>query len=279
VNLVDSQTSLAAFKKWFGKSKVVDADGSPLVVYHGTSSGGFSVFDLSKIDKHHSGFFFASNRKVAESYGEGPELPSLTAGLPTLKTLADVRRFTRSPQNLFGGWRLSLLESKQILEEDDEETYTGMEAKVVTAYTLYWSSINHVGSTVDIVSYEMSPGRVVEAARYAVDLGGPMRPGVYSVYLRLRKPLIVDGKGATWNSIPYRGGLYSTDQLSGIALEMGRDGLIMRNIYDSFVAQSAGLSDVFVVFDSRNIKSATANSGSFSAKSSDIRLNPKRGRR
>ena len=89
MSLVDSQTSLAAFKKWFGKSKVVDADGNPLVVYHGTSSGGFSVFDLSKIDKQHSGFFFASNRKVAESYGEGPELPSLTAGVPTMKTLAE----------------------------------------------------------------------------------------------------------------------------------------------------------------------------------------------
>ena len=279
MKLEGAQTSLPAFKRWFGKSKVVDADGNPLVVYHGTSSGGFSVFDLSKIDKHHNGFFFASNRKVAESYGDGPELPSATAGVPVLKTLADVRRLTRSASNLFGGWRLSLLESSQIIEEEDEDSYTGMGAKIVTSYTLYWSSVNHAGSTVDIASDEMSPGRVVEAARSAVDLGGPMRPGVYSVYLRLRKPLIVDGKGAAWNSIPYRGGLYSTDQLSSIALEMGRDGLIMRDIYDSFVAQAAGPSDVFVVFDSRNIKSATVNSGSFSARSADIRLDPRSHRR
>jgi hypothetical protein len=31
-------TSTPAFKRWFGKSKVVDADGEPLVVYHGTGS-------------------------------------------------------------------------------------------------------------------------------------------------------------------------------------------------------------------------------------------------
>ncbi len=38
------QTDTAAFKRWFGDSKVVDADGKPLVVYHGSRFGGFSVF-------------------------------------------------------------------------------------------------------------------------------------------------------------------------------------------------------------------------------------------
>lgn len=33
---VSRQTETEAFKKWFGDSKVVDADGKPLVVYHGT---------------------------------------------------------------------------------------------------------------------------------------------------------------------------------------------------------------------------------------------------
>lgn len=35
--LNQSQTESAAFKDWFGDSKVVDADGKPLVVYHGTA--------------------------------------------------------------------------------------------------------------------------------------------------------------------------------------------------------------------------------------------------
>ena len=37
-----------AFKKWFAESKVVDADGKPLVVYHGTDLGNFSSFDTSQ---------------------------------------------------------------------------------------------------------------------------------------------------------------------------------------------------------------------------------------
>ena len=38
------QTETQAFKRWFGDSKVVDADGEPLVVYHGTTAD-FSAFD------------------------------------------------------------------------------------------------------------------------------------------------------------------------------------------------------------------------------------------
>lgn len=40
-------TETAAFKDWFGDSKVVDADGKPLVVYHGTNEK-FDSFDLDK---------------------------------------------------------------------------------------------------------------------------------------------------------------------------------------------------------------------------------------
>ena len=38
------QIDTPEFKKWFGNSKVVDADGNPLVVYHGTSSREFTAF-------------------------------------------------------------------------------------------------------------------------------------------------------------------------------------------------------------------------------------------
>ena len=52
-------------------SKVVDENGEPLVVYHGTPSGGFNVFDNSKkqsLSYPVDGYVFASNRKVADGY-------------------------------------------------------------------------------------------------------------------------------------------------------------------------------------------------------------------
>ncbi len=40
-----AQTETPAFKAWFGDSKVVDAEGKPLVVYHGTPEANFSSFN------------------------------------------------------------------------------------------------------------------------------------------------------------------------------------------------------------------------------------------
>ncbi|QLI49470.1 hypothetical protein vBPaeMUSP25_31 [Pseudomonas phage vB_PaeM_USP_25] len=73
----DAITNSAAFKRWFGDSKVVDADGKPLVVYHGTSDGGFTVFDsraASDSDASQNagdaglGFFFTEDRALAEQH-------------------------------------------------------------------------------------------------------------------------------------------------------------------------------------------------------------------
>jgi len=271
------QTDTAAFKKWFGKSKVVDAEGKPLVVYHGTMGGGFVEFDLGKIDKHHSGFFFTNSKEVAESYGMGNPLPRRVCAVPDIRTVADVRRFVKSPENAFeNGWRIVLNESRQVIEEDesDDLPYTGMGARVFTSFSPFWE---RNGKTEDIgEDYYYPPySDLVSDIRQALRRGGPLTSGTYAVYLRMLKPMVVDGRGAAWMSIPYKGGYYKTNQLSAIAKEKGHDGLILRNIYDSSIVQDV-ISDVYVVFDSRNIKSATANVGTFDRKDADIRKNPRR---
>lgn len=66
-------TDSEAFKKWFGDSKVVDANGNPLVVYHGTASD-FEAFDKKSLGSTTAansakiGFFFTDNTRVAVSY-------------------------------------------------------------------------------------------------------------------------------------------------------------------------------------------------------------------
>lgn len=68
----------AALKKWFGKSKVVDSDGKPLVVFHGTV-GDFDSFDQERGDPEADfgkGFYFSNTPEdVASNYaGIGPDL-------------------------------------------------------------------------------------------------------------------------------------------------------------------------------------------------------------
>lgn len=61
------QTNTPAFKKWFGASKVVDADGRHLVMYHGTSHN----LDFSKFKVGARGAWFSSDQEVASDYSMG----------------------------------------------------------------------------------------------------------------------------------------------------------------------------------------------------------------
>ncbi|MDD3337216.1 MAG: hypothetical protein PHI98_17205, partial [Eubacteriales bacterium] len=69
--LVDQKETLQ-FKRWFGKSKVVNEDGTPRVVYHGTGNE-FNAFDQARIGENYwqsrrGGFFFTSDKHSAENY-------------------------------------------------------------------------------------------------------------------------------------------------------------------------------------------------------------------
>lgn len=58
------------FKKWFGDSKVVDEDGKPLVVYHGTEYD-FDEFEANNASTDYdfpSGMYFSSSRNIAKTY-------------------------------------------------------------------------------------------------------------------------------------------------------------------------------------------------------------------
>jgi len=74
-------TRTTVFKNWFGDwekdsknaSKVVDENGEPLVVYHGSPYGGIKTFDRKESAKVSSGLkefgtYFTTNRKVADIY-------------------------------------------------------------------------------------------------------------------------------------------------------------------------------------------------------------------
>lgn len=81
-----AQVRTKAFKGWFGDwendptnaSKVLDENGEPLVVYHGSKEQ-FTIFDISKFGKTDSGslgkgFYFTNNKAHAEKYGDTIEV-------------------------------------------------------------------------------------------------------------------------------------------------------------------------------------------------------------
>jgi hypothetical protein len=188
---ISDASSSDAFRRWFGNSVVRDATGAPVVVYHGTRNGGFTVFDPAKTDEHQPGFFFSNDVRVANSYG--------------------------------GAGR-----------------------------------------------------RVVDPALHPTSRGEVA--GVYRLYLKLEHPFVHDAQGANWNrlNVPEFPAARRTYDVGHAAKAAGYDGVVLKNLVDSGgTAPFRGLSDVYIVFDPRNIKSATANVGTYDPNDPDIRRNPR----
>lgn len=98
------QVRTKAFKNWFGDwendpknaSKVVDENGEPLVVYHGSKNGDFDAFDYNNLRTADSGFFFTSDKEYAEQYGntrgfflniKNPNVPDTPLNIDSVESL------------------------------------------------------------------------------------------------------------------------------------------------------------------------------------------------
>lgn len=66
------QMQTKEFKKWFGNSKVVNADGTPKVMYHGTPNGNFDTFKKGAN-------YFTENEQYADRY-QNPSASSISTG-------------------------------------------------------------------------------------------------------------------------------------------------------------------------------------------------------
>ena len=72
------QTDTTAFRKWFGDSKVVDANGDPLVVYHGTGATDISEFKVSTSGTYGGGIYLTPEIRGANDYAIYRGAPSST---------------------------------------------------------------------------------------------------------------------------------------------------------------------------------------------------------
>ena len=216
------------FKKWFGDwendpqnaSKVVDENGEPLVVYHGTTNTNsdysrFTVFGKTDKGRRTSGgmHFFSSSRDVAGSMGSN---------------VYDVFIFSRNPLvidsagNEFGAIR----------------DHSG---GIVKIKDLTPTQKKQLCKAFDFTPEELEQSYKPEDDIDLVQAGVIKRPEK------------------------------SSNEWAKYAKENGYDGVIFKNLRDGadLVAMQTP-SDVFVVFDSTQIKSATDNVGTYS-ENPDIR--------
>ena len=82
------------------------------------------------------------------------------------------------------------------------------------------------------------------------------KPGIIAAHLKITNPYIHDHGGKEW---------FGTDKVIADAKEKGHDGVVIKNVVDHYNTnrvKTVKPSTVYVVFDNKQIKHATLNSGS-----------------
>lgn len=265
------QTETPEFRRWFGDSKVVNENGEPLVVYHGSTKAGFTVFDTDGEGKTKGpGAFFTTSPRGASTYSG----------------TTDTVEFFNADEALARPEAFGIT-----VEEEEDGTFTAQD--------------RHGDFEVSGDTREEALELLVDELEFDSRTG---RGGNYPVYLKIEDPFIIDAGGANWDSIvdswalydeegelvdwaytegeaqvwveENEGGTYepdmekSTDEIVRDARESGADGVIIHNITDEgpFGRGYGWDNSIYVVFDPKQIKSATDNTGAFDPQSPDIRF-------
>lgn len=289
-----AQTKTSAFRRWFAGSKVVDSRGKPLVAYHGTTHE-FSEFklDLGNPENHYGrAFYFTSSPEdTGTNYaGEGPDLTQrieLTAekifdqrpdtedlqwGTPQYKRAMDAAR-QEARKRLSGGAvsilpvYLKILDPVVIdgplathfeIEVDDDGNETGSVVKLYEALT----------ST----SYDVDAQALWGTTMEGLD-GSDFSAKDFEQSLRLNDNLL--------DLTTDDGELAVNEFIRDLWRDMGFDGIIMNADVAFGSGRKAGQqmkmpkgTKHYIVFDPRQIKSATGNRGTFDPEDTDIRHNP-----
>lgn len=134
-----------AFAKWFGSSKVVNAAGQPLVVYHGTTRD-FSEFKSKGVEHINGeaqaalGFFFTNATDYADGYLEHPEIAGAFADgaqvMPVYLALRNPKVYPISKiQQIEDSW--SLAQGKRLRAELERKGHDGIIFKSDTGNNEY----------------------------------------------------------------------------------------------------------------------------------------------
>ena len=241
-----AQVRTKEFKEWFGDwendpenaSKVVDENGEPLVVYHGTSR-------RLNNNSFNSGFIFASNNDII-SAGYGFQRKGFSVGIDyALSNFAgkDINSFRNYIDNLIKGLEteIELGENMPFYQEGDLDANKNLIKELKKA------------------KQEIKNRDIFKELKF----------NIFNLFQNVKNPLIVDAKGKYWHSIEFEETTKNTNEIAKIAKDRGYDGLIITNVIDKGAEVSkngeyAEVANDYIVFNPNQVKSATDNIGTFS---------------
>ena len=297
-NLTPEQYKLVRtneFKEWFGDwendpanaSKVIDKETKePLLVYHGTNND-FTVFDKSKLgsknffaESSYLGFFFASNIKTSEAYigMNTMDMAGVSFGAyddvlneynPTMEDIQrDIKKVYEEISEKYKKEELDKAKEKSPFSEKIRDAgFTEEEwfkyQKEYAERQIDWNKISELSkeendSNGNNQKYNELKDLMYNKIEEKWKVITNSNPRIIKLFLNIREPHIVDYRDNDITELSF--------DIKN-AIEYKKDGVIFNNLKDG-----ADVDDIFVAFESNQIKLADGTNTTFDSNNSDIRF-------
>ena len=288
VHLLGTKQDVEDFKNWKNSnkdktnvSKVVDENGEPKLMFHGSDNlfdvfrDDVAIYTTDAMSTADSYFYSDSNvndrmelyeyNSEFENYGlerEGDyarmeyllneysslEKPSSEYDNPYSNSLFFNNKFAYKPYKTADDFLHNVF--PDFLNHIDNAEYR---KEIINAYVEHEHPIN--------------PNDF-----YKRSISGQILP----LFVSNKNPLVIDGKGSSWNEIEYNGKIWSTRDLEIFAKNNNYDGLIINNIIDlggrqSMMSMDYGSATVAISYNPNQVKSID-NQGTFSTQDNNIYL-------
>jgi hypothetical protein len=273
-----------AFRRWFGKSKVVDADGKPLRVYTGTFAD-FSVFGRERsAGATRLGSWFDAGTVIPNAFAGGKQ-SKVSGGniIPVYLSLQSPKEYRSDPltRDEFETLQMLRFANYHGVENGEDYPETAVE--------------QHIRANAKALRLRPAPLRDLRAREQAVFAYLRQRGwrDAYEKMLRDLLPEAVTPEGRPqWvdSEVADHARERLAQRYDGVVLHSTlTDWGTRKNIHwdhpDAYRVREKGDeikhfgSDWYLALDPRQIKSATGNVGTFDPNDADIRHNPKTARR
>ena len=260
-----AQVYTPSFKQWFGDwekkqgSKVVDENGEPLLVYHGSDKK-FDTFDTSRSGdktgwaKENKGFHFFNNKTASETY-----LNSKEDTWGYLSLWVYLKQYAKSGKSLTEQEFQNILDDNtklvNVLEGAHYFGAIGIDTITYDQYNKYAKVFEKDKQLDDYSSDNLDMIGVDITEKYE-----NKEASVIPVFLNIKNPLNHDSKGKRY---------VSDIKTVYDKLNNSNDGIIVENTLDR-LNDDIGFEDtVYVAFEPNQIKSAF-NQGTFSEETGNI---------
>lgn len=256
---------LRAFYEWFGDSKVVDKQGRPLVVYHGTRAK-FSEFDKAKkgqaSDVSRVGFWFSPSKEFGENFSKdiwyGDEEIQVMPVYLSLKN-PKIYKSGKASETEYEAKKKDFDIAREKLQNATSERNKIMEDKGWGAANEYMYAIDYSQLQEDFSKAQDDLYAIQKTDSYE-----KFKMDIYRVDGQKATNATVGGLGMMLND------LKSPEKFVEQLKNQGYDGIVIENTeYDSDNIANATTNTQYVAFESNQIKSVK-NRGSFSGDTGNI---------